>query len=257
MPATPPIHNQKTVGIIPARLGSEEVHAKVLIELDGKPVIQHVYERALASKRLDRILIAADHPSILEVARDFGAEVYLTRLDHICGTDRCAETARALCPEADLIVNIQADEPFFHPQMIGQVLEPLSGGTDWDMTTICSPFQNEEAKRFSFNVKIARSSRTSRALYFSRAVIPFPRTSHPTDYYQHIGIYGYRMSALERFARFGPSDLELIEGLEQLRALEADLRIKAIATELDYPGISIDTQADIAQARQWLRQQPR
>jgi 3-deoxy-manno-octulosonate cytidylyltransferase (CMP-KDO synthetase) len=252
MRSVPPSGNMKIVGIIPARLGSEEVHAKVLVDLGGKPVIQHVFERAARSQRLDQILVAADHDKILEVARNFGADVYRTRQDHLCGTDRCAEAVREVCPDADLIVNIQADEPFFHPAMIGEVLEPLERETGWDVATICREFQDEQAREFPFNVKIARSPRTSRALYFSRAVIPFPRTSHPIGHYQHIGIYAYRKESLDRFVDFGPSDLELTEGLEQLRALEAELRMKAVATKLDYPGISIDTQADIDKARAWI-----
>lgn len=241
-----------TVGIIPARIGSEEVHAKVLIDLGGKPVIQHVYERVVAANVFDEVLIAADHERILDAAQQFGARTYLTRENHICGTDRCAEAARAVFPEADIIINIQADEPFLNPQMIPLVIGPLVADDSWDITTLCCPSPNEADRASPFAVKIAHSAITGRALYFSRAVIPFPRYEANTTHVQHIGIYGYRRQQLQRFAELGPSPLELSEGLEQLRALEAEMRIKVIETDLDYPRVSIDTQADIDRAHELI-----
>ena len=238
-----------TVGIIPARIGSEEVHAKVLVELAGKAVIQHVYERVVAANLFDEVLIAADHSQIIDVAQKFGAKTYRTRENHICGSDRCAEAARAVYPEASIIVNIQADEPFLNPQMLSLVVEPLVANDDWDITTLCCPSPDQADRTSPFTVKIARSAITGRALYFSRAVIPFPRYEDQTTYVQHIGIYAYRWQQLQRFAKLGPSSLELAEGLEQLRALEAEMRIKVVETALDYPRVSIDTQADIDRAQ--------
>ncbi len=248
-----PKRNSKTVGIIPARLGSEEVHAKVLVDLGGKPVIAHVYEKVVASGLLDEVLIAADHPRILEVAHQFGAITYRTRQEHVCGTDRVAEAAREVFPAAERIVNIQADEPFLNPGMIAQVLEPIVADSNWDMATLGCSSDDEAVFGSPFTVKIARSSATGRALYFSRAIIPYPRYQQQRTTLQHIGIYAYRMESLQRFAELGPSELELAEGLEQLRALEADMRIRVIETDLDYPRISIDTQQDIDLAVQWLR----
>ena len=245
--------NKNIVGIIPARLGSEEIHAKVLLDLGGKTVIQHVYEKASAAGLFDEIVIAADHKSIIDVAKGFGANTFLTQQEHICGSDRCAEAVRALMPNVDIVVNIQADEPFLNPQMIPKVIEPLLADTSWDMATLCYPCQDEESKSAEFTVKIAKSA-AGRALYFSRSVIPYPRYERDTAYFQHIGIYAYRRDQLLRFADFGPSELELAEGLEQLRALEAELRIKVIETDLEYARISIDTQEDIENARQYLQQ---
>lgn len=239
----------KTVGIIPARIGSEEVHAKVLTDLGGKTVIQHVFERVVAAGVFDEVLIAADHQHIIDVALEFGAQTYLTQENHICGTDRCAEAARNVFPDANIIVNIQADEPFLNPQMIQLVVEPLITDNTWDMTTLCCPSQNEADRESPFTIKVARSAVSGRALYFSRAVIPYPRYKQNTSYVQHIGIYGYRMSQLQRFAELGPSPLELSEGLEQLRALEAEMQVKVVETDLDYPRVSIDTQADIDKAQ--------
>ncbi len=239
----------KTVGIIPARIGSEEVHAKVLVDLGGKTVIQHVFERAVSANVFDEVLIAADDERIINVAQKFGAKTYLTRESHICGTDRCAEAAREVFPDARIIVNIQADEPFLNPQMVSLVVEPLAADDAWDMTTLCCPSQNEADLKSPFTIKVTRSAASGRALYFSRAVIPFPRYKKDVFYNQHIGIYGYRKEQLQRFAKLGPSALELAEGLEQLRALEGEMRIKVVETTLDYPRVSIDTQADIDKAQ--------
>jgi 3-deoxy-manno-octulosonate cytidylyltransferase (CMP-KDO synthetase) len=249
-----PQKDQKTVGIIPARIGSEEVHAKVLIDLGGKTVIGRVYEKVLASGLFDEVLIAADHPRIIETARQFGAATYLTRQDHVCGTDRVAEAAREVFPDARLIVNIQADEPFLNPGMIRQVLEPLVADTNWDMVTLGCLSGDGAQLDSPFTVKIARSSTTGRALYFSRAMIPYPRYQQQRSTLQHIGIYAYSMASLQRFADLGPSTLELAEGLEQLRALEAEMRIRVVETNLDYPRISIDTQQDIDQAQRLLQE---
>jgi len=241
----------KTVAIIPARIGSEEVHAKVLTDLGGKTVIEHVFERVVESKVFDEILIAADHAQIIDVAQGFGAKAYLTLEDHICGTDRCAEAAREVFPDADIVVNIQADEPFLNPQMIPLVVEPLTNDDHWDMTTLCCPSPEGVNRESPFTVKIVRAP-NGRAIYFSRSMIPFPRYEQNTSYIQHIGIYGYRMRHLQQFAQSGPSALELAEGLEQLRALELEMQIKVIETQLDYPRVSIDTQDDIDRAQELI-----
>lgn len=240
------------VGIIPARLGSEEVHAKVLADLGGKPVIQHVYERAVAARLFDDILIAADHPRIIDAARGFGARTYQTRGEHLCGTDRCAEAAAAVFPEAQVVVNIQADEPFLNPQMLPLVVEPLEEDAAWDIATLACESREDENRASPFTVKIARAA-SGQALYFSRAEIPYPRYPDQARWLEHIGVYGYRMPQLARFASLGPSPLELTEGLEQLRALEAGMRIKIVETSLDYPRIAIDTQADIDKAVALIR----
>ena len=242
----------KTVGIIPARIGSDVVPAKVLTDLGGKPVIQHVYERTIASPSVDAVLIAADDQRIIDVAGKFGARTFRSQQNHVCGSDRCAEAAHALFPDAEVVVNVQADEPFLNTAMISRVVEPLVIESAWDMTTLCCPCHDHTAANSPFNVKVVRSTKTSRAIYFSRAVIPFPRDGQGPDLLQHIGIYGYRASALQKFADFGPSELELTEGLEQLRALEAEMRIKVIVTEIDYPRISIDTHEDLEKARQFI-----
>ena len=246
------MHVEQIVGVIPARIDSEEVHAKVLVDLGGKPVIQHVYESAMAASVLDQVVVAADHERIIKAAQRFGARTFLTRQNHICGTDRTAEAVGELFPDASVVVNIQADEPFHHPGMIAQVVEPLLQEDEWDMATLCCRCEEEATRDFPFTVKVARSAASWRALYFSRAVIPFPRHPEKTSYFQHIGIYAYRMEQLQRFAALGPSELELAEGLEQLRALEAEMRVKAIETRLPYAKISIDTREDIDKARAWL-----
>ena len=247
---------RKIVGIIPARIGSDEVYAKVLVDIGGKPVIQYVFERAQASGAFDEILVAADHERITSAAEDFGAKSYLTKGNHFCGTDRCAEAAREVFPDADIVVNVQADEPFIHPQMIPLAVTPLVEEDEWGMATLCCRCVDQKAKEFIFNPKVVKSAKTSRALYFSRSVIPYPRSDREIQYFQHIGVYAYRMEDLQRFAEFGPSELELAEELEQLRALEMELRVKVIETDLEYPRISIDTEEDIEKARKYLAKTP-
>jgi len=246
----------KSVAIIPARIGSEEVHAKVLTDLGGKTVIEHVYDRVVESNAFDDILIAADDNLIIDAAQAFGAGTYLTRGDHICGTDRCAEAAREVFPDADVVVNIQADEPFINPKMIPLVVTPLQNSDEWDMTTLCCLSPEGSNRESPFTVKIVRAP-NGRAIYFSRSMIPFPRYEENTSYVQHIGIYGYRMQQLQRFANNGPSALELAEGLEQLRALELEMRIKVEETQLDYPRVSIDTQDDIDRAQKLVAETQR
>jgi len=244
--------NPRIVGIVPARIGSDEVYAKVLVDIGGKPVIQHVYERAKASGVFEEILIAADHERITSTAEGFGAKTYLTKGNHFCGTDRCAEASREVFPDADIVVNVQADEPFIHPQMLPLVIEPLIEEQGWQMATLCCRCEDPKAREFIFNPKVVKSAGTSRALYFSRSVIPYPRSDREIQYFQHIGVYAYRMEDLQRFAEHGPSELELAEELEQLRALEMEMRVKAIETDLEYPRISIDTAEDIEKAREFL-----
>lgn len=244
--------SRRIVGIIPARIGSDEVYAKVLIDIGGKPVIQHVFERAKSAGVFDDILIAADHERILATAEGFGARTYLTQKEHVCGTDRCAEAAREVFPDADIVVNVQADEPFINSQMLPLVIAPLLEEDCWDMATLCCRCPDRATREVIFNPKVVKSAKTSRAIYFSRSVIPYPRSAGEVRYFQHIGVYAYRMKDLLRFADYGPSELELAEELEQLRALEMEMRVKVVETDLDYPRISIDTEEDIAKAREFL-----
>lgn len=247
------LHPNKTVmAVIPARLGSEEVHAKVLKIIGGKSVIQHVFEKVQEANCFDKILIAADHEKIIDAAKSFGANAVLTKQSHICGSDRAAEAAAN--QTADIVVNVQADEPFLNPKMLPEVIAPLLEDNDFDMSTLCCEFQSEEAMKFIFNVKVVRSSYSHRALYFSRSVIPYARKTGILPIYQHIGVYAFRKPALIKYSQLGASALELREGLEQLRALENGFKIKVVESKQQYDRIAINTAQDLEQAQKLMEQ---
>ncbi|MHA1731129.1 MAG: 3-deoxy-manno-octulosonate cytidylyltransferase [Promethearchaeota archaeon] len=239
------------VAVIPARLGSEEIHAKVLEDLGGKPVIQHVYERVLESGLFSEVILAVDHQKIVDAVEKFGGRPVLTSKDHVCGSDRCAEATRDI--EADVVVNVQADEPFLNPKMLPEVVYPLLEDRSLDVSTLCVEFPDVDAANFPFDVKVVRSAKSSLALYFSRAPIPYPRTPGILPHYHHVGVYAFKYESLQKFAELGPSPLELTEGLEQLRALEHGFRIKVVETGQEYAHVAIDTQRDLDRARELLR----
>jgi 3-deoxy-manno-octulosonate cytidylyltransferase (CMP-KDO synthetase) len=239
------------VGVIPARIGSEEIHAKVLMDLGGKTVIHHVYDKAKASKVFSKIIVAADHEKIINEAESFGAETVLTG-EHVCGSDRCAEGIAILGIEADIVVNIQADEPFLNPKMLPEVVQPLIKDSNLEMSTLCCKFVEKEAAEYIFNVKVVKSVKSDWALYFSRSLIPFERKEGILPHYHHIGVYAFRADALQQFAEFGPSALELREGLEQLRALEHGFKIKVVESMQEYKRIAINTKEDLEKARKFL-----
>lgn len=237
----------RIIGVIPARIGSEEIHAKVLKDLGGKPVIAHVIQRVKDAKIFDEIIVGADHEKILEVARNEGVKAVMTRKDHVCGSDRVAEAAATV--QGDIVVNIQADEPFLNPKMLPEVIQPLLDDPTLDMSTLCCKFLDKAASEYPFNVKMVKSQKSSLALYFSRSVMPYARKPNIVPTYQHIGVYAFRAKKLQEYASFGPSNLELIEGLEQLRALEHGFRIKVVESLQNYQRIAINTAQDLEQAR--------
>ena len=239
------------VGVIPARIGSEEIHAKVLMDLGGKTVIHHVYDKAKASKVFSKIIVAADHEKIINEAQSFGAETVMTG-EHVCGSDRCAEGIANLGIDADIIVNVQADEPFLNPKMLPEVVKPLIEDDSLEMSTLCCKFLDQEAAEYIFNVKVVKSAKSDLALYFSRSLIPYERKEGILPHYHHIGVYAFRADALQQFAEFGPFALELREGLEQLRALEHGFKIKVVETQQEYKRIAINTKEDLEKARKLL-----
>jgi len=243
------IGSHKLAAIIPARIGSDEIHAKVLLDLGGKPVIQRVYEAVKNADLFHEIILAVDHQRIVDTVNSFGGKPVLTKKPHICGSDRCAEAVETLNLDADIVVNVQADEPFLNPNMLFEVVEPLLEEPQWDMATLCCPFIDPKAAEYIFNVKVVKSEKSGRALYFSRSLIPYPRSPGTLPHFQHIGVYAYRKNSLLNYAAFGPSSLELRESLEQLRALENGFNIKVVESNQEYKRIAINTAQDLEQAR--------
>ncbi|WP_435017527.1 3-deoxy-manno-octulosonate cytidylyltransferase [Tundrisphaera sp. TA3] len=234
------------VGIIPARFGSTRLPGKPLLSDTGWPLIRHVVEAARHANRLDRIVVATDDDRIMQAVAAFGGEAVMTRADHPTGTDRIAEVA-ALIPDADLIVNIQGDEPELSGDAIDAIVALLESDPDAPMATLGTPIRSEATYRDPSCVKVVASTR-GRALYFSRSPIPHHRdgvpdfSADPPSALLHLGIYGYRRDFLLGYAALPPSPLEQAEKLEQLRVLEAGLPI-ALGVVHEH-GVGIDTPED-------------
>ncbi len=212
-------------------------------------MIEHVYRRAHACAAVARVIVATDDLRIAEAVQRFGGEVRLTRADHQSGTDRLAEVAASL--ECDVIVNVQGDEPLIDPGAIAEAVAPFAGDPSLSMTTLYRRIENPAELTNPHIVKVV-VDRAGYALYFSRAPIPYahdPRSGWP-PLYRHIGLYAYRRSALLVLATLDPTPLERAESLEQLRALEHGIRIKALETS--YDSISVDTPEDLDQVRRLL-----
>ncbi len=240
----------RVVGIIPARFQSSRFPGKALADLAGKPMVQHVVERASRSRLLDEVLVATDDRRILEAVQGFGAKACMTSPDHPSGTDRIAEVARDLA--CDLVVNIQGDEPLIDPLVIDRAVEPLAQDTAIPMGTLGRPMGVAEAADPS-KVKVVLD-RQGFALYFSRSPIPYLRDGSAgveRPYLLHIGLYVYRRETLLRLVALPPTPLEERERLEQLRALEHGIRIRVVVTE--HQSFGVDTPADLERVRRMMR----
>ncbi|EAX46460.1 3-deoxy-D-manno-octulosonate cytidylyltransferase [Thermosinus carboxydivorans Nor1] len=236
--------------VIPTRYASTRLPGKALAEIAGKPMIQHVYERACRAKRPRAVLVATDHELIYQAVKAFGGQVMLTSPDHPTGTDRLAEVARAY-PDVDVIVNVQGDEPLIAPEVIDELAAAFDGAPDLAMATLMTEMDEEEYNLPSA-VKVV-TDLNGYALYFSRSLIPFPRVKHEAyNVYKHIGIYAYRRDFLLTFAALPPTPLERAESLEQLRALEHGYRIKVLKT--DFKSIGVDTPEDLERVRAIVEQ---
>ena len=228
------------VVVIPARFGAQRLPGKPLLARTGKPLIQHVYERASRARLPDAVVVATDDRRIFEAVRGFGGRVVMTSSTHASGTDRVAEVARSL--PYPCLINVQGDEPEMDPALIDRLAKALKDDQDADWVTAVRPVRGSKDLENPAIVKVA-ASKAGYALYFSRSVIPHDRErTIPAKALVHIGIYGFRRKALLKFAALGPSPLEKTEKLEQLRALENGMRIRLIETK--QAARSIDTPAD-------------
>ena len=238
------------LGVIPARYGSTRYQGKVLADIHGKPMVQHVYERALAARSITRVIVATDDGRVARAVEAFGGEAVLTSASHACGSDRVAEAARGT--GADIVVNIQGDEPMLDPRMVDEVVDLLVRTPGAGIATLMRRIEREEDYTNPGFVKVVAGA-GGIALYFSRALIPFPRF-RPPDFraYDHIGIYAFTADALARFSALGPSRLEQIEGLEQLRALEHGIPIVVAETRCTAEAVCVDTAEDLERVRALL-----
>jgi 3-deoxy-manno-octulosonate cytidylyltransferase (CMP-KDO synthetase) len=239
----------QVVAVIPARFASSRLPGKPLADIDGRSMIEHVYRRAAAASTISQVIVATDDLRVATRVTDFGGTVRLTKATHLTGTDRLAEVVAAL--DCDIVVNVQGDEPLIDPRSIDQAVAPLLADPSVQMTTLYKRI-TEPAELADPNVVKVVVDRGGFALYFSRAPIPYirdPRGGWP-PLYRHIGLYAYRRSTLLVLASLDPTPLERAESLEQLRALEHGIRIKAVETE--YDSIGVDTPEDLEQVRRLL-----
>lgn len=246
----------KVVAIIPARYHSNRFEGKPLALIKGKPMIQHVYERAAQSPLLSRVAVATDDERIADTVRSFGGEVVITRADHVSGTDRLAEAATLMnISEQDVVVNIQGDQPLFALEVVDQVVRPLLEDPALPMATLIYKIIRAEEIDDPNHVKTV-FDRHGKALYFSRAPIPFQRDPHqppsPT-YYKHLGFYAYRKGFLLTFVSLPEGEWERFEKLEQLRALEYGYDIKVVLTEHD--SVEVDTPEDLKRVEALIDQE--
>jgi 3-deoxy-manno-octulosonate cytidylyltransferase (CMP-KDO synthetase) len=240
------------IGVIPARYGSTRFEGKVIKDLCGKPVIQHVYERAKKARALDDLIIAVDDERVMKVVEEFGGKAVFTSKSHATGTDRLAEVVNAI--DVKIIVNIQGDEPLINPLIIDELVRTMQSDTTIAMATVVKKSHSEDEFKSPDVVK-AVLDKNGYALYFSRSPIPSLLKPGPKDafFYKHLGIYAYSKDFLFSFKKQPPTYLENGERLEQLRALENGYRIKAIETK--YETVGVDTPADLQLAKMLLEKE--
>jgi 3-deoxy-manno-octulosonate cytidylyltransferase (CMP-KDO synthetase) len=247
------------VVVIPSRYASSRLPGKPLLELNGKPMIQHVYERGTESGATE-VVIATDDGRIAEAAESFGATVCMTATDHQSGTERIAEVADILdWDDGEIVVNLQGDEPTMPAVLINQCATLLDD-TSAEIATLASPFLSREDFESPNCVKVIRDM-NEQAIYFSRATIPYSRQSAQSELamdcaLHHHGIYAYRCGVLRQLVNAEPSALELSEQLEQLRALSLGMSI-AVGIPTERPGIGVDTADDLHRASKDLARKPR
>jgi 3-deoxy-manno-octulosonate cytidylyltransferase (CMP-KDO synthetase) len=239
----------KILAVIPARYASSRFPGKALATLDSRTMLEHVYERATMSRYLGTVVIATDDRRIYNEARRFGARVQMTRDDHVSGTDRVAEVASGF-EDAELVVNIQGDEPLIDPSAIDTAVLPLLEESAIPMGTLKKRIEDPREISDPNVVKVV-TDRFENALYFSRSTIPFPRDGTPLTHYKHIGLYVYRRDFLLRYPDLPAGPLERAERLEQLRALENGFNIRVVETE--YESLGVDTPADLERVRGLFR----
>ncbi len=232
--------------IIPARYASTRLPGKPLIEVNGKPIIQWVYEKSKESKLADKVIVATDDVRIFDAVKVFGGEVMMTSTEHKSGSDRIFEVMSAY-PEITMAVNVQGDEPLICPESIDEAINALLSDETADISTLVRQINDEEEITNPNVVKVVFDNNQN-ALYFSRSPIPYHRNKNESKTYAHIGLYAYRKEALDRMTSLLQSFLELSESLEQLRALQNGMKIKVQI--VDYNPIGIDTPEDVEKFKQ-------
>ncbi|MDC0221454.1 3-deoxy-manno-octulosonate cytidylyltransferase [Gammaproteobacteria bacterium] len=236
--------------IIPARYSAQRLPGKPLLDINGKPMLQHTYERACSSEAKN-VYIATDDDRIRRTAENFGAKVFMTLHTHRSGTDRIQEVSQRLRLEDDeIVVNVQADEPLIPSVAINQVAKNLLNSEDVGIATLCEIISSQEEIEDCNAVKVVMDER-GHALYFSRATIPYQASASAKNSFRHIGIYAYRVKVLNKYVRWPPSELEISEKLEQLRALYNGVKMHVDLASVQIPA-GVDTEKDLNAVRALL-----
>lgn len=239
----------KIIGVIPARFASTRLKGKVLASINGKPMIQHVYERARQSRLLDEVIIACDDLRVKKAAEEFGARAVMTDPGHVCGTDRIVEAVADL--DVEIVVNVQGDEPLISPVVIDALIEAIQDDPEVSMATVIKRI-NDPKELDNPNIVKVVIDHQQRAIYFSRSKIPFNRDSGEHVYFKHLGIYAYTKKFLLQFLTMPKAKLEIAESLEQLRAIENGYKIKTVITEIETVGV--DTPDDLVKVEKLIRE---
>jgi 3-deoxy-manno-octulosonate cytidylyltransferase (CMP-KDO synthetase) len=243
----------KIIGVIPARYGSSRFPGKILAKIDGIPMIQRVYEQAQKASVLEELYVAVDDERVQRCVDDFGGKAVMTDPDFKSGTDRIAWVVNDI--QADIVVNIQGDQPLIHPKMIDDAVLPMIDNQQILMSTLKTQIPEEDFQDPGI-VKVVVDENDF-ALYFSRSLIPYPREHYDLKVYEHIGTYVYRKDFLMKIANMPQTNLEKIESLEQLRVLEKGYDILVVEPEIEnlrIHGMSVDTRQDLEKAEQLLKQ---
>jgi len=243
----------KALGVIPARLGSTRLPEKILRSIGGKPMIQHVWERARKAKKLEDVVVATDDVRIQQCVEGFGGQAIMTRKDHPNGTSRIAEVMAHF--KHELVINIQGDQPLVDPEALDEMVSIVEKDPGVEMLTLAIRMTDRETYENPNAVKVVCDA-AGDALYFSRSPIPFFQGSQDRafSFLKHLGVYGYRRDFLLQFVGWGPGVLEGHEKLEQLRVLERGRSIRVIETEYDF--ISVDTEEDLQEVEKRLQANP-
>ena len=239
----------KALGVIPARLGSTRLPEKILRLIDGKPMIQHVWERARQAKKLEDVIVATDDARIQKSVEGFGGRAVMTRSDHPNGTSRIAEVMGHF--KHELVINIQGDQPLVDPAALDEMVSIFEAAKDVEMLTLAVRMTDKASFENPNVVKVVCDGEGD-ALYFSRATIPFFQGKQDCafSFLKHLGVYGYRRDFLLAFVAWPPGVLENSEKLEQLRVLERGRSIRVIETAYDF--ISVDTEEDLKEVEKRL-----
>jgi len=238
------------VAMIPARFESTRLPGKPLANIAGKPMIQHVYERAAAASGVDRVVVATDDERVRQTVTSFGGDAVMTSASHQTGTDRIAEAISEV--DAEIVVNVQGDLPLLDPDTLAAAVAPMLDDPELPLTTLMTPIRDRAELANPNVVKVVTDDR-GYALYFSRSPIPYRRDEDAGDAVmaqRHIGLYVYRREFLLTFAGLAPTPLEQAEKLEQLRALEHGYRVKVV--EINAAGVEVDTPADLDKVRKLI-----